>query len=70
VRRRSPSPPRDVRIRYKDGTEIPVEVAYLGRSAGTHHWEITTLVDLYAFDALIIGIFPAKTSITFGAIER
>jgi len=70
VRRRIPPAPEDVRVQYRDGSTQPVEVAYIGKSGGTHHWEVTTEVNVADVTALLIGVFPAKTAITFGMVER
>jgi hypothetical protein len=69
VRRRIPPAPKDVRVQYRDGSTQPVEVAYIGRSGGTHHWEVTTPVNVRDVEALLIGVFPARSAITFGMVE-
>lgn len=39
-RRRTPTPPVNLRATYPDGRTIPMECVYRGRHGGLDHWEV------------------------------
>lgn len=61
-------PPRNVRLKYRDGRVVPVECVYAGTDAeGVHRWEIvTTSVVLADIETVLIARLPARTSVVLG----
>lgn len=58
-----PDPPVDVKLKYDDGTLIPVECRYIGRQDGIACWEVVTDIDQERIKGVTIGQLPAKTSV-------
>lgn len=64
-----PEAPENVRIVRPDGTEIPLEVFYLGIITGDdgfpmHEWEaITEVMPQMPQDHIRIGVLPARTEV-------
>jgi hypothetical protein len=61
----SPEPPRNVRIEYRDGTVVPLELTYVGVEDGQHVWQVVSPPNLLLHngDALTMNELPANTSI-------
>lgn len=59
--------PEGARIKLKDGTFLPVEVAYDGivinDGERIHQWRATSTVPLTMLDSLDFDMFPAKSSV-------
>jgi hypothetical protein len=64
-----PDPPVDVRLVLLDGTRIPVECAYEGRSAdGVDQWSVITSVAADRCRGITVQTWPPRTSIEFPGI--
>lgn len=52
----------------RDGSEVGVEVAYVGLTPhGWHEWQITSIIDLGEVVGLACAVMPARTTIAFWA---
>jgi hypothetical protein len=60
-----PRPPEGVVIWYRDGESVPAEVYYVGVAQGTHHWQVTTAIDLERLDHIHVDLIPARTTVSF-----
>lgn len=73
---RRPVPPADVVIVCKDGTCVPVELAYEGRQFSWRHlrwfdqWMVTARVRANDFDHLDVGMLPPHTDLKFVLLDQ
>jgi hypothetical protein len=67
-RRRAPVPPRNVRVLYPDGREVPVECVYAGRERGQHVWTAAApaCVRFEAGMAVLMDPLPRRTTVSIG----
>lgn len=57
-----PTPPENVRAVLADGSEVPLEVVYVGWREGAHRWEAVVLLGCVP-ESLRIDALPAKTAV-------
>lgn len=74
ARRGVPQKPRNVRVERPDGTSVPCELVYEGRSAdGTHVWVAVTPLAAPEPGGVVnvrCDLLPARTSIVVGFVEE
>lgn len=70
-----PTPPENVRIVRRDGTEIPCEVRYLGERISedgepVHDWAALSeySLNIDAGDRLKVDVFPPRSGLQFIAV--
>jgi len=59
----SPKPPENVRIEYRNGTVVPLELVYVGIENGEHVWEVVNPPELLLGWRIAVDRLPEKTSI-------
>jgi hypothetical protein len=60
-----PEPPVNVRLRLTDGSVVPVQCMYEGRSAnGIAHWKVIGTFPEYEVSHLTVESMPAQTAIS------
>lgn len=60
-----PPCPVNVRLRHEDGTEIPLELAFLGWDAGMAVWTPAHHIVAVETDAVLADMIPANTALVF-----
>jgi hypothetical protein len=58
-----PEPPSNVRLKFRDGSVVPVECRYDGYKDGCHIWVVTAQADPARLTMLQCDRLPAHTSI-------
>ncbi len=58
----SPTPPENVRAVLADGSEVPLEVVYVGWRNDAHQWDAVLQLGQVP-TRLLVGVLPAKTAV-------
>jgi hypothetical protein len=69
-RRRLPEAPKNARLFLLDGTDLPLELRYVGKSAGIHCWTPTNRMPAFEdINCLYIEELPAHTTLVMSGSD-